>query len=463
MARPIPVPPSRAIRRASILVCIALVAALSESTPSQATTPSWSFSVAPTHPTLATEGRIFAAMAAEPDGHSVVLYGGDFSNVSALYGDTWTDDGNGWVPRCGTPVPGADAPCGPGTRVGHGLASTDDGVILFGGLVNGDFDSGNGSVVGDTWRWNGSSWTQLCADGTCGPAGRFMTTLAGNGPKAVLYGGAIPSQGVTGADTWVWDGSTWTQTCGDPLPTPCGPGPRAAASMAWDGSHFVMFGGIHDVNGAVAPPNDSTWVFDGTTWSEACGTDISEPCGPPARELSTMADAHTTTSGPAALLAAGGDLFTGSDPQTFYRDAWAWNGTTWNAVTAPWSAAPLSVPANGDPPDQTQPIIQVMAPRRATCEVESFGSSPANSATQLRGTTYLAGIDAFATGRSTGCAPVAATAPPTPEAVATPEPPGWLVFAKFLVFARVVAFWHFVRFAKVIVTHRTHAAPRHRR
>src|SRR5467141_4109365 len=54
---------------------------------------------------------------------------------------------------------------GPGDRIGFGLAydSVRDRVVLFGGTTGND-------ELGDTWEWDGNSWTKVA---TTGPAPRW--------------------------------------------------------------------------------------------------------------------------------------------------------------------------------------------------------------------------------------------------------------------------------------------------
>src|SRR5436309_145576 len=71
-------------------------------------------------------------------------------------------------------------------------------VVLFGG-----------SGLGDTWEWDGTSWTQRASSG---PPPRYKHAMAYDSARGrvVLFGG----DGAAGpylADTWEWDGTAWTQ------------------------------------------------------------------------------------------------------------------------------------------------------------------------------------------------------------------------------------------------------------
>jgi hypothetical protein len=137
--------------------------------------------------------------------------------------------------------------------------------------------------VSDTWVWNGSAWTQRtnAADPVTGEpplgvpapperAGHAMAYDAAR-REVVLFGGfgGNPVPGVLG-DTWVWDGTTWTQR------TPsASPGPRAGHAMAYDPirQRVILFGGVDrasDPTGRTVPQvlND-TWTWNGFGWERS--------------------------------------------------------------------------------------------------------------------------------------------------------------------------------------------------
>jgi hypothetical protein len=91
-------------------------------------------------------------------------------------------------------------------------------VVLFGGY--------DGHYLGDTWTWNGSTWTQQDTPAAPGPrdTGSFAyDTATGTG---ILYGGF---NGVTAfKDTWAWNGSGWTQ-----LSPTASPGRVQAGGQPW--------------------------------------------------------------------------------------------------------------------------------------------------------------------------------------------------------------------------------------
>src|SRR5206468_3372590 len=116
--------------------------------------------------------------------------------------------------------------------------------------------------------------------------------------KVVLFGGYCCNT-VYYDDTWVWDGTSWSQE-----QPPMSPGPRTRASMAYDAARreVVLFGGFWD------DQLNDTWVWDGSTW-----TLRSPPTSPSPREFATMAyDAARRKV----------VLFGGNDDNGGFRDTW---------------------------------------------------------------------------------------------------------------------------------------------
>ena len=232
-----------------------------------------------------------------------VLFGG--ATVSMTLDDTWTWNGSGWS----TVTPAVSPPA----RFEGASASLGATLVLFGGV------SSSATALGDTWVWDGASWAQQEVPG---PGARSSPAVATLQDTVVLFGGNTLTQVNAGsseayvvntplADTWTWDGSSWTEH------HVTGPSPRFGATMATLGDQVVLFGGNAFMGGTTTPLGD-TWAWDGMQWKELQVT------GPSPR----IAAASATFGNVIVLFGgyAGGDSDLG--------DTWTWDGSQWAAVSA---------------------------------------------------------------------------------------------------------------------------------
>jgi hypothetical protein len=143
----------------------------------------------------------------------------------------------------------------PPARYQHAMAyDAARGVtVMFGGLTG-------ATVFGDTWTYDGSTWTQQAVSG---PSPRYGHSMAYDAQRqvVVLFGGALQWPNGESNETWEWNGATWT------LRTPAvSPPPRHGHASA----PFPPLGGIVVLGGAsagtVAPTPPHFWRWDGTTW-----------------------------------------------------------------------------------------------------------------------------------------------------------------------------------------------------
>lgn len=138
-----------------------------------------------------------------------------------------------------------------------GLAydARNERTILFGG----DDNSNGGTTFGDTWAWNGTSWTKLSP--AISPPARQGAAMAYDPVRGriVLFGGADSWAIATLlADTWEWDGTSWRDV------TPAlSPAARQHAAMFYDPDRrrIVLAYGV----GTTAI--DDVWEWDGATWT----------------------------------------------------------------------------------------------------------------------------------------------------------------------------------------------------
>lgn len=198
------------------------------------------------------------------DGHSmsydsgrgvIVLFGGWHNSYD---GETWEWDGTAWTQRfpATSPTP----------RQTHAMAydSRRGVTVLFGGF----YYDGSLHYYGDTWEWDGSTWTLRATTGPSPSIEHAMTYDSDRG-VIVLFGGRTSGGAVILGETWEWDGSTWT------IVATTGPSPRYSHNMVYDSarSATVLFGG-----------DDGS--YDGETWeyrpiSQDCNmNDVPDECEP---------------------------------------------------------------------------------------------------------------------------------------------------------------------------------------
>lgn len=204
------------------------------------------------------------AAASFDDANGVGVHFGGLTDATApatYFGDTWIWNGafGQW-----TQVVTATAPS---PRYGASMSrAAGGGVLLFGGR-------GTTSDFGDTWLWNGTFWTQLTP--ATSPSGRSGASMAFDSVRGVvvLYGGYV-SAGGSGpqADTWEWNGVTWTNVSPPPASSPP---PSSGHRLVFDRAlaRTLMFGGA---SGPSTPLNQ-TWLWDGTQWANVPTTSSPSP------------------------------------------------------------------------------------------------------------------------------------------------------------------------------------------
>jgi len=197
-----------------------------------------------------------------------------------------------------------------GVRNAHAMAydARRGRVVVFGG-------ADASAVRGDTWEWNGSSWTRVSA---AGPPARTFPAMAFDarsgrilvfGGNRVLFGADPPADGTFLDDTWEWDGRAWARR------NVSGPSARAEAAMAYDAmrGRIVLFGGYDRVEGKIRRLGD-TWEWDGARWRE-----ISVAGPSPRNGAAEVFDRRRVE-----VVLVGGRAEAGTSGET-----WAFDGTVW--------------------------------------------------------------------------------------------------------------------------------------
>ncbi len=235
--------------------------------------------------------RMQHAMAYDAARRVVVLFGGMDSNGYAL--GTWLFDGVAWQR-----APVAKEP-GPRLNAAMAFDAARGVTILFGG--------DRGTLLADTWQWDGARWTELPVNG---PRSRHSHGLAYDPrrQRIVLHGGyregTHPLQ-----DTWEWDGRQWLATQPANLP----PGMHGAASTYDPGlGRFVLFGAEDETT--------SFWQWDGRDWSRVPYV----PVHPRARRGGLLI---ADTAHDKLMLVGGAGV--GEEANINYRGTWLWDGVRW--------------------------------------------------------------------------------------------------------------------------------------
>jgi hypothetical protein len=169
--------------------------------------------------------------------------------------------------------------------------AADGKVVLFGG-------SGR-YALNDTWIWDGTYWTQQHpVHSPPKPYGQQLAYDSATG-LIVLYETYLRR-------TWTWDGTDWTEQ--HPAHSPP---QRSVSSMAAtaDG-HVVLYGGTNG-NGIL----DDTWTWDGTDWTQQ------HPAHTP-----SLFDTSMTYDAADVLTVLVGGYRENEGPVS---ETWTWNGTDW--------------------------------------------------------------------------------------------------------------------------------------
>ena len=232
--------------------------------------------------------RVPGAMAYDSARGVTVLFGG---YDGALDDETWEWDGVNWTQRIVSPRPS------PRVTIAMAYDSARSVTVLFGGVTAAGLDN-------QTWEWDGASWTLVS---TSGPAPRQWHAMAydrGRG-VTVLFGGNLGGApgGLPTADTWEWDGASWTLRGGPRPPA------RFGHALAYDAynQRVILFGGRDP---AIGLYND-TWALGAGGWTLV-----------PMRTRPSPRQAHAMVGDFSSVVLFGGLLNSGRSDETWYAVGW---------------------------------------------------------------------------------------------------------------------------------------------
>lgn len=210
------------------------------------------------------------------------------------------------------------------------------------------------------------TWTQQ--NPTTSPPVRDYDAMAYDpaSNQLVLFGGSTGANVLN--DTWVWDGSNWSQVAdngalGCTTSCPNSPPARAGASLAYDPDlgELVLFAGQ---NYALGDLND-TWVWNGRNWTQDDNAGMGNGC------TTTCPDSPPADSGGSMAFDPASDqmVYFGGEEQ---NSTWAWNGAVWNQVADSGDAGCTNNCTNSPPVRSYAP----MAFDPQLGEVVLFGGRP---------------------------------------------------------------------------------------
>jgi len=231
------------------------------------------------------------------------LYFGHWVGSGPLNTEIWEAE---WVPFQWFQV--ATAPANtPPARTGAAMVYDEkrEVVVLHGGR------NASGQTIGDTWEWDGNTWTRVA---TNGPK-VFLHNMAYDAWRhvTVLYGGRkVSGTYIHEPDTWEWDGQTWQKIstgAGDPL---------VLAGLVYDPERkkVIRHGGLY--NDGVVYTNTATLEWDGQVWTNIAAGSF--------RRAGQIAVYDSVRKGTVC--------FGGSSTGPGYKlsDTWAFDGVQWNLV-----------------------------------------------------------------------------------------------------------------------------------
>ena len=172
---------------------------------------------------------------------------------NGVMGDTWTFDGSTWTNRGTSPFVAPRR----STALAH--LPTTGITLLFGGTNH------TGAYYDDTQRWDGNSWSPQGLSVQPSPRSDHKMVYDTARNRIVLFGGYGPNGSL--GDTWEYDPtnatSPWAQ-----IATTGAPPSRHAHGMAYEArrQRTVVFGGS-DQNGLFL---DDTWIYRGSSqgWTQ---------------------------------------------------------------------------------------------------------------------------------------------------------------------------------------------------
>jgi hypothetical protein len=213
-----------------------------------------------------------------------------------------------WQRREPFPVPDTSFLVGSSLLTARDLVRGVNVMVVAKRMPSGVFELG-------TWEWAESRW---CRRAVASPPGLRSAAIAwhGGSGRILLYGATQQ----WAAQTWLYDGVTWTQAANG-----AGPGPRTNCSLGADFStgSVLLFGGRNQWNSLL----DDTWEWNGSGWLPRSAITSPSP-----RENVKLN--FNPTTGRMALFAGNQVGFLGLPTSLNISQVWEWTGNTWLAINS---------------------------------------------------------------------------------------------------------------------------------
>jgi hypothetical protein len=261
--------------------------------------------------------RTFPAMAYDPLRDRVVLHGG--ADGSGPLGDTWEFDGTTWTQR---------AESGPALSGASLVYDAARNRILLLGMTT------DTPGLPEMYGWTGTSWDRI-TPANIPPCVGFGAMVYQEHNQRVLFLGGQCGNGFSESATWEWDGQDWT----DVEPT-INPGDIVAPAVAYDKArkNVVAFGGDSGF-GVTA----TTFLFADGTWRP-----LVDQSTPGARSL------HVFEYDPVRNVSW---LFGGRSAPGGWSDLWKLSDNIWEQVIAPDSPTACFEPAGAWDTDRNKLVV----------------------------------------------------------------------------------------------------------
>lgn len=183
------------------------------------------------------EPRTFAAFTYDPKNDRLLLFGGSKvlfgseTTVHNLLNDTWEYKDEQWE-RIGT----SKAPS-PRAEMSMAYDARREVIVLFGGYT---IENEEYVKLADTWEFRDNTWSKKTVEG---PSARHGAPMIYDHEREtiLLFGGSTVDKqyGEHAGETWTWNGDSWTQVLADHQPEGI-----FNSTMAYDAEgNFIRFGG----------------------------------------------------------------------------------------------------------------------------------------------------------------------------------------------------------------------------